>query len=121
MAAATNTTVLLGSIILLAARSSTLCCLGFAPASRDLFTNHQRQHSKKLAIVRNRRRIRPSDSNSALFGLANVNDYFASFNTNSDDDNGDDPNDSDDVDVSKTGKYIGHGRIDGGGNEGGCE
>eukprot|EP00585_Thalassiosira_rotula_P013413 CAMPEP_0196131734 /NCGR_PEP_ID=MMETSP0910-20130528/1614_1 /TAXON_ID=49265 /ORGANISM="Thalassiosira rotula, Strain GSO102" /LENGTH=550 /DNA_ID=CAMNT_0041391239 /DNA_START=18 /DNA_END=1667 /DNA_ORIENTATION=- len=96
-------------------------CLGFSPTiigSRYLKTQHQHQHES----------FRTSSSSSSswvLFGLANVNDYFASFNENANVDEGDvNSSEGNNGDVgddggeeSKKVKYIGHGRIGGDGNE----
>ncbi|KAL7530354.1 hypothetical protein ACHAXR_003441 [Thalassiosira sp. AJA248-18] len=108
--------LLLGSLIF--AVHSTISCLGFVPTcSRHCSTQHnQQQQFDDLIVSRSRPRI---SSSSELSGLANVNDYFASFNDNDGSDDDESKNDESISSDKAVGKYMGHGRIGGDGDEGG--
>lgn len=107
-------------LIFLACHGTTTIvgCHGFV---NNCFTFNQHYFDSNIVIAR---RKSSTSTSSALHGYANVNDYFASFNS---DNNGSNDNDGNEessgrhVDEKKGQKYFGHGRIGGDGQEGGGE
>lgn len=150
MSTATTKRLLPCSILLLALAccySAMSSCIGFCPVGPSGTAHHRRRrrhhHQCHAAAGWSNIIIIPSSSpsrwrrrraSSALYGYANVNDYFASFNTttgNSGDDKKDASSSSTSINktsgtgttatTTSTRKYIGHGRFmnDGEQNEGG--
>ncbi|KAL9185957.1 hypothetical protein ACHAXT_003734 [Thalassiosira profunda] len=106
---------------ILAAAGGAAGCLAFRSlALGEAAFVHHSPHPASLTRTHHHHH-RPSASSRqrswALGGYSQVGDYFASFGSEGGDDGT--PEDDDGENERREGKYMGHGRIDGGGAEGG--